>query len=175
MVNQTRKVVLAGLFVAASIILTRFFAGNIIVSGITVLRLSFGQIPIFLSGFLLGPLYGGLSGAIADVVGYVINPQGGPYFPGFTLNAAISGLIPGLFAKFKPRYFSWVKILMVIAISEFITSICLTPIWLSILTGKAFFVFIPSNLISRIFMVPIHAVIIKVLLKYSFYVIPNLE
>ena len=175
MVSQTRKLILAGLFVAASIILTRFFAGNITVSGITILRLSFGQVPIFLSGFLLGPLYGSLSGAIAELIGYLINPQGGPYFPGFTLNAAISGIIPGLFAKFKPRYYSWGKILMVIAISEFITSICLTPLWLSILTGKAFVAFIPSNIISRIFLVPIHATIIKVLLKYSFYVIPNLE
>jgi len=174
MISQTRKIALSGLFIATSIILTRFFAGNIVVAGLSILRISFGQIPLFLSGFFLGPIYGALCGAISDAVGYFANPQG-PYFPGFTFNAALSGMIPGLFARFMPKNYSWRWILMVIAISEFITSVCLTPLWLSMITGKAFIAFVPSNLISRVVMVPMHATIVKLLLKYSYRAIPNLR
>lgn len=172
--NQIRKIALSGLFIATSIILTRLFAGNIVIGGISVVRLSFGQVPLFLSGFLLGPVYGALCGAIADAVGYFLNPLG-PYFPGFTLNAALSGMIPGLFARFMPKNYSWKRILLVIAISEFITSVCLTPLWLSMMTGKAFIAYVPSNIISRIILVPMHTSIVKLVLKYSHYAIPNLR
>lgn len=172
--NQVRKISISGLLIATSIILTRLFSGNIIIGGISVLRLSFGQVPLFLAGFLLGPVYGALCGAISDAVGYFLNPMG-PYFPGFTLNAALTGMIPGLSARYMPKNYSWKWILLVIAVSEFITSVCLTPLWLSMMTGKAFIAYVPSNIISRVILVPMHASMVKLLLKYSYHAIPSLR
>ena len=172
--NQVRKISISGLLIATSIILTRLFSGNIIIGGISVLRLSFGQVPLFLAGFLLGPVYGALCRAISDAVGYFLNPMG-PYFPGFTLNAALTGMIPGLSARYMPKNYSWKWILLVIAVSEFITSVCLTPLWLSMMTGKAFIAYVPSNIISRVILVPMHASMVKLLLKYSYHAIPSLR
>ena len=62
-------------------------------------ELRFQQIPIAISGFLLGPFYGGAVGALTDILSYFVHPTG-EFFPGFTLSSALTGVI---FAVFIPR------------------------------------------------------------------------
>ncbi|MBP1924502.1 ECF transporter S component (folate family) [Sedimentibacter acidaminivorans] len=92
-------VVRAGLFIAMSLVLKVVFEIYIPLGGIPALRINFAQIPIMLSGILLGPTIGFCSGAIADIINFMIKP-GGPFFPGFTLVSALSGFIPGLIFKY---------------------------------------------------------------------------
>ena len=174
LISKISKVSLAGLFVAISIILSRFFAGDMIIGGLSVLRISFGPVPIYISGILLGPIYGAITGILADTLGYLVKPLG-PYFPGFALNGALSGLIPGLLASYYNENKSWLRLFLIIAIAEAITSIMLTPLWLSMITGKAFIAFLPSNLLSRVFLVPIHVTLVKMILKYSRRAMPSLR
>ncbi|MGO1369320.1 MAG: folate family ECF transporter S component [Senegalia sp. (in: firmicutes)] len=93
---RTKSLVAASLLTAISIILTRVFSVIIPIAGGQGLRIGFGGVPIMISGILFGPLVGALTGTTADLIGVLINPMG-PYFPGFTLSAALSGFIPGLF------------------------------------------------------------------------------
>ena len=58
-----------GLLTAVSIVLTRVFGVMVPIAGVGALRLSFGEIPIMLTGVLFGPLPGALTGIAADVVG----------------------------------------------------------------------------------------------------------
>lgn len=58
--------------------------------------------PVILSGLVLGPAAGFLVGAVSDVLGYLIGPPPGPYFPGFTLTQATTGALPVLL-------FSWMS------------------------------------------------------------------
>src|SRR5690554_5360165 len=85
-----------GLLTAVSIVLTRVFGVVLPIAGAGALRLSFGEIPIILAGMLFGPGAGALTGLAADLIGYLINSHGGAFFPGFTLSAVLTGLIPGL-------------------------------------------------------------------------------
>ncbi|MBS4540117.1 folate family ECF transporter S component [Clostridium sp. D2Q-11] len=94
---NTRHLVAASLLTAISIILTRMFSLIIPIAGVQALRIGFGGIPVMISGILFGPIIGALTGTVADLIGFMLNPMGGPYFPGFTLSAALSGFIPGLF------------------------------------------------------------------------------
>lgn len=93
---NVKTLVSASMLISLSIILTRFLGVMVPVAGVPGLRISFGSIPIYVSGILFGPLVGGLSGIIADLIGFLMNPMGGAYFPGFTISAAIRGAIPGL-------------------------------------------------------------------------------
>ena len=86
---NTRDLVLASLFIALSIVFARLFSIRISEG----LRLSFGQTPIILAGILLGPVWGLIVGALADVVGFAVAPMGA-YIPGLTLTSALVGLIP---------------------------------------------------------------------------------
>ena len=99
---STSVLVKAGLLAALSIVFTRVFSFMIPLAGLPALRIGFGTLPITISGILFGPLVGGLVGMVSDLVGFMINPMGGSYFPGFTLSAALEGIIPGLL-------FYWIK------------------------------------------------------------------
>lgn len=94
---STKSLVAASLLTAISIILTRVLSIIIPIGGVQALRIGFGNIPIMISGMLFGPLIGGLAGVTADLIGFMINPMGGVFFPGFTLSAALGGIVPGIF------------------------------------------------------------------------------
>lgn len=92
-------IVRAGLFIAMSLVLKVIFEIYIPLAGIPALRINFASIPLMLSGIILGPATGFISGAVADIINFMVKP-GGPYFPGFTLVSALSGFIPGLIFKY---------------------------------------------------------------------------
>lgn len=92
-------IVRAGLFIAMSLVLKVIFEIYIPLAGIPALRINFASIPLMLSGIILGPAAGFLSGAAADIINFMVKP-GGPYFPGFTLVSALSGFLPGLIFKY---------------------------------------------------------------------------
>ena len=80
----TSVLVKAGFLATVSIVLTRFLSIMLLLGGLPALRVGFGNIPIIMSGMMFGPVVGGLTGVVADIVGYLINPMGGTFFPGFT-------------------------------------------------------------------------------------------
>ena len=92
-------IVRAGLFIAMSLVLKVVFEIYIPLAGIPALRINFAGIPLVLSGIVLGPAAGFISGAAADIINFIVKPAG-PYFPGFTLVSALSGFIPGMIYKY---------------------------------------------------------------------------
>lgn len=97
---STKTLTSLSFLVAVSIVLARILGFIIPVAGFPALKINFSTIPLILAGILYGPIAGFLAGAISDIIGYMINPQGGMFFPGFTLSAALTGMIPGLVYKF---------------------------------------------------------------------------
>ena len=158
---STSSIVIAGLMAAISIILTRFF--SIMVLGDT-LRLSFGDMPIELAGILLGPIVGALTGIVADLAGFMMRSTGG-FFPGFTLSAALTGLIPGLiFWGNKDRYPLWKVIVAIVAVN-LIVCLGLNTLWLTIMYKKGFMILLPSRIIARAIIAPIDIAVIYLLLQ----------
>lgn len=96
---STKVLVRSSILVALSIILSRFFGILVPIAGLPGLKVSFGAIPLKIIAILFGPLAGALAGTVADLVGFMMNPMGGAYFPGFTLSAALSGAITGYIFK----------------------------------------------------------------------------
>lgn len=99
-------IVRAGLFIAMSLVLKVMFEIYIPLGGIPALRINFASIPLMLSGIILGPAAGFMSGAAADIINFIAKP-GGPFFPGFTLVSALSGFIPGLIYKYLKKDFNY--------------------------------------------------------------------
>ena len=151
------------MLIALNIILTRYFNYMVYIGGIQTVRLSFGEIPLMLSGMILGPVYGAFTGAVADLVGYPFNPQGA-YFPGFTLTAAVSGFIPGLMGKWNKKPLSWQSLSLAVSITTIVTSL-MNTLWLKILCGEAFAVLLPPRILAALILIPIYVLVIKVLLN----------
>lgn len=168
---SVRTMVKAGFLVAISIVMTRFAYIMVPLAGVSALRISFGDLPLMLSGMMFGPLVGGLTGMAADIIGFLINPQG-PYHPGFTLSSILWGVIPGLvFYRLRneknfEKVYSYKNILAAVLLVTVIVSLGLNTYWLSTLYGRGFIILLPTRVLAAVISIPLHTVILKYLLKY---------
>ncbi len=127
---RTKKIVQAALLVALSVVMTRMLPTSYAValfgmSPLTV-RFAFGLIPIYLAAVRLGVGYGACVAALADVIGYLINPMGGAYMPVMTMVAALGGAICGLIAWKSERLWRIaLGILMASLVTAFLNTFCL--------------------------------------------------
>ena len=93
-------------------------------------NVTFYFLPIAVGAMYLGPLPAAAVGAVADLLGCLIMPTG-PYFPGFTLNAAVVGLAYGLFFRWqKPKLWKVIVARLVLMVA---VDLVLTPLWLHLL------------------------------------------
>lgn len=96
--NMTKRVCVIAVLIAMQIVLGRIAAINV---G-SYLKISFGFIPIAVCGILTGPVWTLLMASVCDILGALLFPTGAFYW-GFTLVAAVGGLIYGLFLYQKKQ------------------------------------------------------------------------
>ncbi|MEN1762121.1 folate family ECF transporter S component [Anoxynatronum sibiricum] len=163
---STKALVLASFFVGINIILSR--VGAIMLFNNSV-RLSFGNIPLVLSGLLLGPAAGLMTGIVSDLLGFLINSHGGAYHPGFTLSAGLTGLIPGLVmlwsVKVGKSRFSLLNVVVANLLVYLLISGLLNTIWLTHLLGTGFSILFPARLASHGIVTIINTVLTYALVK----------
>lgn len=146
-------IVFLGLLIALEVIFTRFLSFQT-----TVLRISFGFLPIAAAAIIFGPVAGGLCGALADVIGMLIFPRGA-YFPGLTLSAFATGFIYGIFLHKKAV--TTARIIMASVIITVFVDILLNTYWLSIITGNPFSAIILPRTVKNLAMMPLQVVLIS--------------
>lgn len=129
------------------------------------LRITFTFIPLAVAGWLFGPVPAMLVGAVGDIVGALLFPQGA-YFPGFTLTAMLSGLVFGLFLYDGDSS----KHIVRISLSKFMVSILmnvlLNSLWLSIITSKGYIFHLAQHFIKNILVLPVEIILLVVVLKF---------
>ncbi len=97
--RDRRAVVTAGMLLALHIILSMFLGIYLT----QTVKLSVAFITNVMTGYLFGPCMALVTGALGDILQYILKPVGG-YFFGWTLNAAIGGFVYGLaFYRKAPR------------------------------------------------------------------------
>lgn len=133
--RRTASLTSLALFTTVSIVLTRFLSFYVPFLGVQSMRVGFGEVPVILAGLLLGAPAGGLVGLVADAVGAILFPAG-PYFPGFTLSAFLTGLLPALLlgaVKRKQGGFSKPALFVSILIAQIVSSAVLSTLWIVLL------------------------------------------
>lgn len=86
-----------GLLIAVTALLSIFCTFRI---G-TVVKIPFKFVSVFVTGALFGPFFGGLTGAVGDLLNCILAPSG-PIIPQITAIEFLSGFVYGLFF-FKPE------------------------------------------------------------------------
>ena len=147
--NLTRLIVV-GLFIGIEIILTRFLSINT-----PILRIGFGFLPVAMLGIMYGPLWAGIAYAVGDIVGIVLFPSGA-FFPGFTLSAALTGLVYGLVLYKKP--ITWKRALIAASIVCLFINLVLDTYWLYILMDQAVIGMIPARILKSTIMLVIQTI-----------------
>jgi riboflavin transporter len=155
--GSIRTVAVCGMLLALKLVLGLF---TINVS--SILKVGFAYLPVAAAGMLFGPVVGGAVGAAGDILGYFLQPTG-PYFPGFTFDAFLSGFVYGLLLYRRPvklwRTFTS-KVLVTLLVS-----FLMNPLWLSILYGRAFFAVVSARAAANLAMIPVDTAILFSLLK----------
>lgn len=90
--KNLKSLVLAALLLALHTVLACFVSIQVT----DTLRISVSFLTNCVTGFLFGPVMGFVCGGLGDIIQFVIRPMG-PYFFGWTLNAALAGFIYGCF------------------------------------------------------------------------------
>lgn len=165
--SKSKKIILSAFLLALLIVLSRFAS---IQTQLLVISTSF--IPIMMSAIWLGFKYSTVIAGLGDLIGALLFPFGS-YFPGFTISAAISGFIYGIFLYENPEkepQKEWKFILKLIVSSVLVlgvVNIFITSIWLHILYEKAYFAIITTRVLAQVIMLPIQVIVIYGLNKFT--------
>lgn len=149
---NTKTLTILGLLVAVEIVLSRFLS----ISAWNI-KIGFGFVPIALAAILYGPLAGGLVAAVGDFLGAVLFPIG-PYFPGFTFTAFLTGMVFGLFLHKKQNLRN---IAGAVLVNQLIMSLLLNTLWISILYGSPFLPLLETRVFQAVLLGVVQFVVIR--------------
>ena len=152
----------AAILVAIEIVLNRFLSINT-----PGLKIGFSFVPIVIAAILFGPVKAGVIYALADLIGAILFPIG-PYFPGFTVCAALMGIVYGFFLYKKEKIGFFKNILPPVIINNLVFGLLINTVWVSILYGsKTYWGWFVYRLPEYAVLVPVAAVLIPAILKLT--------
>ncbi|MDR0922199.1 MAG: folate family ECF transporter S component [Lactobacillales bacterium] len=155
----TRAIVVMAVLTAMDVIFTHLLAINT-----QFLRISFNFIIHSILGALFGPIGAAISMFFADVLGANLFPNG-PFFIGFSLNAIVMGLLYGFF--YYKKEITWARVITATLVTTLLSSLILTPMWLTIMYKVPFWSLMPIRLVKSLILVPIQAIV-------TYYVLPQI-
>ena len=121
------------------------------------LKISLAHLAIAPTAILFGPVVAGLQGALSDLLGFMLKPTG-PYFPGFTLTAALLGVIYGLLL-YKTKRTTWQIIAARVIVCLFV-NIGLNTVFLTMLYGPSRLATLPLRAFKNIVQLPIDCLLL---------------
>lgn len=103
--KQLQRLIFTALMVAIGIVLSNFVSISYPPNS-TIIRFGIGYLPLIIVSIILGPKVGLVAAIIQDILGYFVYMliygfASGPFFPGFTFNSILYGVIPGLIYNLK--------------------------------------------------------------------------
>lgn len=155
--KSLKNVILISLLLALSTAIGSFTLafGNYIKIGFSSLVNEFAYM-------LFGPAVGIIFGMLSDILNYIVKPTGA-FFPGFTLNAMIAGMIYGIILYKKNITFKRVFVAKLIV--TLVVNLGLTTFWLCIMYGNSFMAIFPLRCIKNFIMLPINSILLFTLIK----------
>lgn len=162
--KTTKTMVTCALLVALQVILARFLSINT-----TFVVINFSFLAVALAGILFGPLWGMVVGGVSDLIGAILFPFG-PFFPGFTLTAALVGLIYGGFLHTKgsmlPGRTLWLRVTGA-SVCASVVRLVLNSVWLYIMYGAGLFGMLPARMTESACMLVVQMLLLPALLSMA--------
>jgi len=156
---DTRKLAVSAMLITLDLVLTRMLAINT-----PLMKIGFGFVAVAVSAMLYGPFWAMLTAALGDIVGALLIPVGA-FFPGFTLTAAVTGLIYGLClyghggSVARPIVAALLNCLLV-------TLLCNTAL-IAYISGNSYAVLFTARIVQFFVMFPLESLVMIALNKSS--------
>lgn len=136
-----KRLSMMAMLVALQIVLSKFLMLQVTSS----VRLSIDSVPILLSGIWFGPLAGGIVGLLSDLLGTLLFPTAGLYYPPLTIAFLLIGVSAGLFGRLIKTERALFRAALIVVPSEIIGSLLAKSAALALLLHLPF----PSMLAAR--------------------------
>lgn len=146
------NITIGGMFMALSVIL-----GLFTIEAGPYLKIGFGSIVNAFCYFIFGPVFGGVYGGVLDILKFIVKPTGA-FFPGFTFNAILGGVIYGTVLYKRPMTFR--RCLLAEFLVALFVNVILNTYFLSILYGKGFIALLPARVIKNAVKWPVDSAIL---------------
>ena len=127
--SQIKRLTLAAMLTAMSVVIG-IFCKNFLNFGNGLFRVTFENLPIILSGILLGPIFGACVGLASDLISYFLSAQIYPPNLIVTLGAGAVGLVSGLVARYVIKKRGYAQIIVSSSLAHLIGSMIIKPIGL---------------------------------------------
>lgn len=151
--KRTRTITTAGLLLAIQMVLSSYGVIEVTDS----LKISLAHLAIAPTAILFGPVVAGIQGALSDILGFMLKPTG-PYFPGFTLTAALLGVIYGMLL-YKTKRTTWQIIAARVIVCLFV-NIALNTVFLTMLYGPSRLATLPIRVMKNLIQLPIDCLLL---------------
>ena len=156
--QSLRNVVFCGLMAAIAVALgylTSIQLGPYI-------KIGFSGYPNQVVACFFGPAVGAIFGAVLDVLKWFIKPTGA-FFPGFTISAALGGIIYG-FAFYKKKI-TVARVFVAHLIVTIFVNIFLNTLWLTMFYDQAVMAILPMRVVKNVCMLPVDTFLTFTILK----------
>lgn len=140
----TKQICVLALLTAAGVVLGRLVP----VVNLWNTKIEFAFVAVMLAACISGPIGGAVVGALVDFIGAILMPTGA-YFPGFTVTAAITGLVFGLLLYKKINF---PRIVIAVLSTQLVCGLLLNTLFISILYTKAFTALLATRAIQFVVM-----------------------
>lgn len=154
---STKMLATLSILVAMEVIIARF--GTI--RPTESIKISLDFIPIVIAGILYGPVPAVIMSILADVLGAFLFPVG-PFFPGFTLTAAVTGLIYGLLLH---KSQSMPRVVCAVVLQQLVCSMVINTFWLHVLYGLPYLPTMAARLVQCAVVTALQIVVIPLIAK----------
>ena len=125
---------LMAMFIALQVVLSKF----LMLQAAPSVRLSIDSVPILLAGIWLGPVAGGVVGVLGDVLGTLLFPTAGAYYPPLTIAFLLIGVVSGSLATLVRGRNAVLRAVCCVLPAELIGSLIWKSYALSMLLGISF-------------------------------------
>ncbi|MBR2825056.1 MAG: folate family ECF transporter S component, partial [Solobacterium sp.] len=128
------------------------------------LRIAFTFIIVAVESCIVGPIAGVFSGAITDIVSFMIAPSG-PFFLGYTLSSMLGSFIYALF--FYRTTITLPKIIFAKGFVNYGVNVLLGSLWSMMLYSKGFIYYASKSIIKNTLLLPIEVIALYFVFKYK--------
>ena len=166
--KTTRRIVYAAVFTAISVVLKMYLGVPLNLFGTFLIDVNVSPVIVMMSGIVLGPLLGGIVGALTDVIVFLLRPLGG-YIPLITLTYVMIGVIPALFfLRKKERVLTLPGSFLLTFIVQASCGGAMNTTWLVLLGFIPFdWTVIGTRLAGVAILWPVYAILLYLLIRYT--------
>lgn len=155
MLKSPQNLAVCGMLLALRIVIGYF--SNLTLAVSPDIKIGFSFLPIAIAGILCGPVASGIIGALGDIFCFLLAPMGA-YFPGWTINGMLVGLLYGMFLYESKRFIP--SLIICEIVNGLFVEIALGSLWLYIQFSKAFWITAGARGIKTLVAIPIEIALI---------------